>query len=251
MKERLLAFATGETDAIPIEILQKYLCSQISDTDPFFFIHIAALHERLPAIPQHLLTDAVLTFQASDGWTAVHYAANAQNLVQIPNPTENLFSVQTEDSRTPLHIIAENGIYDKNGLFTRYPPDCPIFESALLIRDEFGKTPLHTAIEAAMEEGVNLDYAMPLACYTPKTLLATDYKFSEEELRYEVDTSKGISPLELIIKNFPEFAENFLTIELPERAKKIVGEDWWARHIEIIVAKALTTESEATDMDLF
>ena len=250
MDRKLLNFVNGIGELAP-EVIKANLFTHISEEDPYYFIHAVASNDMLCKIPKDLLTEDVLSFENGDGWTAVHYAAQVNGLEEVPNLTDKLLGLQTNDGQTPLHIVASLWVQDLRFVLDRFPPSRPLVEKAMLLKDEFGYTVLHTAVCSALEAGSKEDIAdiLPVGCFTPKTLMATDYCFSEDELRGAVDLTKGECPLQLIAQHYPSFVGNFIGMNLPERARSILGDEWWDAHLALL--KEPTPATPDFDVDMF
>jgi len=145
---------------------------------------------------------------------------------QLP---KELFTVENMSIRdgwgmTPIHKAIEFE------LFHRIPSWVVTVES-MLVKDNEGLTPLH---DAAIYGVLNC---------IPKSLLTTEYLLMEN--------NEGTSALHFAAAN-SHLDQVPLGLKLPESVRELVGEDWWARNQAVLCDKELlSAEEEGVEVEIF
>lgn len=205
----------------------------LADTGGRTPAHRAAMIGNLSQLPPKLLNTRVLLAKDANGVTPLHLAAGdtaryivtAGNIGEIPIHllTEENLLMADVDGETVMHCAARAGNL-------HLLPAALLNSNTLLIADGNGCTPLHDAAEMG-----------ELNCLPP-------YILTEENL---LISAGQITPLEHA-REF-EHLDALLGIELSERCRKIVGDEWFELNLEVIRTRQVTLErdNDAAEVELF
>jgi len=263
------AAKSGCLDKIPVRLLMPNLLAKHKGETA---LHIAARYGHLGQLPAEILTAANLLHKASwlagEGNTVVHVAASAGHLNQIPAEVLGESGVLTCTNRhleTPLHLATTNG-------YISQVPRKMLVENVIMLKDKHGQTALHLA---AKHGYLN---QLPPQILTSQNLGRID-GYETSAIRYAAVNGNihqippsSLSPELLLDESTMErttlhsikeygYLDQILGVDFGEneRAKFIVGEEWWEKNNHILdeikrAKKHMCNELQCaneTNMDLF
>jgi len=265
-----IAAQEGKLDEAPIagrlekwaEKLSKMLTTKYEKND-MTALHWAATNSQLKFLPTSVLTAKNLCIKNLDKKTPVHIAAEVGCINQLPPiilKDVKLLLSKCGGRLTPMHYLAEHGL-------DALPEIC---EDILIAPDASGNTPLHILANNNRIKGIpkqfltkknlclaNSGGATPLhymAAYGELDSISEDVLTSDAIL---LPDATGRTPLHWALNATMEASRNNTDVLLdkliPIECKEILGEQWWARHNDILQAKSrdLIGIVELPDIDIF
>lgn len=190
-------------------------------------LHSLALQGKLDTLPKNMLTLENM-LKMENGRTPLHIAAQMGHLFQLPT---ELITLETMLTRTAQgNTVFHEAAYD--GKLHDIPLDLLTVE-VCAIKNLQGETVAHYAA------------ASNSFCQIPKKLLTAELVLCENKDNW--------TPLQSLM-HLKSTLDPLLGIDFgeSEKAKALVGEEWWAKNLEVLSQKKdLELHEEAPGIDIF